>query len=486
MLPTALLSLLAVVSLAIAEPITVPLVRRSKFTPEKAAQAGANLRYKYGYSNVTGISKRQGQSVGIPVINQKTDSSYLGSVAIGSPPQTFNLVLDTGSSDLWVASTECRSCDSQTPAFDPTKSSTIEHSQTPDGRTTVTIRYGSGQVAGQVATDTVSMGGFTSTGQTLLVATQLSSGLLDGDASGIIGLAFSALAATGSTPLWQTLLNANQLASPEMAFWLTREIDNPNAQEDEFGGQFTLGGTNSSLFTGDIEFLPLVGSSSRQTFWLLTMSGATVQGQSVQIPGGADALSAIDTGTTLIGGPSDGVQAIYKAIPNSNALSGDMAGFFSYPCTTKIQVSLAFGGKSWPIDSDDMNLGPIGQGQCLGGIFDLTQGSNVSPGAGNPSWVVGGTFLKNVYSVFRANPASVGFAQLSTNAGGSGAPSGNGSPSSATFSATGAPLPSASGGSGSGSGGGAPSASSATSLSISLGASILLSMVGGAAVALSL
>ena len=55
-----------------------------------------------------------------------------------------------------------------------------------------------------------------------------------------------------------------------------------------------------------------------------------MNGQNVQIPGGADALSAIDTGTTLIGGPTDGVQAIYNAIPDSQALTGQMEGFFAY------------------------------------------------------------------------------------------------------------------------------------------------------------
>lgn len=33
------------------------------------------------------------------------------------------------------------------------------------------------------------------------------------------------------------------------------------------------------------------------------------------------------------------------------------------------------------------------------------------------SWIVGATFLKNVYSVFRYNPPAVGFAALSDNAG---------------------------------------------------------------------
>lgn len=54
---------------------------------------------------------------------------------------------------------------------------------------------------------------------------------------------------------------------------------------------------------------------------------------------------------------------------------------------------MSFGGQSWPISTDDMNLGAVGGGLCLGGIFDLGLGSNIGSGGGNPSWVVGDTFL---------------------------------------------------------------------------------------------
>ena len=82
---------------------------------------------------------------------------------------------------------------------------------------------------------------------------------------------------------------------------------------------------------------------------------------------------------------------------------------------------MSFGGKSWPINSKDMNLGRVSSGSsiCAGGIFDLNAGSNIGEGGGNPTWVVGATFLKNVYSVFRSQPAAIGFAELSTSAGGS-------------------------------------------------------------------
>ena len=41
----------------------------------------------------------------------------------------------------------------------------------------------------------------------------------------------------------------------------------------------------------------------------------------------------------------------------------------------------------------DLNLGTISPGQCLGGIFDLGAGTNVKPQPGEPSWIVGDTFL---------------------------------------------------------------------------------------------
>ena len=90
-------------------------------------------------------------------------------------------------------------------------------------------------------------------------------------------------------------------------------------------------------------------------------------------------------------------------------------------CNTNVSVSIAFGGKAWPISAQDMNLGRVSTGAslCAGGIFDLTAGSSIGEGGGNPNWVVGATFLKNVYSVFRYQPAAIGFAQLSDAAGGS-------------------------------------------------------------------
>ena len=196
-------------------------------------------------------------------------------VTVGTPAQTFKVVLDTGSSDFWVASSQCLSCGS-TPPFDASQSSTIQAVTSASGNEQgVSISYGSGSVAGILAQDTVSMSGFNVNPQTFVVVEQMTDGLLSGDVSGIMGLAFEALASTRAPPFWQTLVNNNQFTSPEISFWLDRHLDDAGVADEQSGGVMTLGGTNSSLFTGDIEFISLTTVGTAPTFWMLEMSGAS-------------------------------------------------------------------------------------------------------------------------------------------------------------------------------------------------------------------
>ncbi|KAF7797550.1 hypothetical protein EIP86_008750 [Pleurotus ostreatoroseus] len=419
MRPSTLAFTLALVSLAIADSIHVPLRRRnvgSAFSTSRIAAQADRVRSRYGYRRPsTALGRRAGQTVGIQTINQAADTAYLGTITVGTPGQTFNVALDTGSSDLWLAADTCSSC-AGVPLFKTSSSSSLQQVTSSIGQAEdVTIPYGSGTVAGVIVRDTVSMGGFTVNPQEFLVVTETTQGVVDGVMSGIIGLAFQSLAYTGAIPFWQALVNGNQLASPVIALWLTRFIDAENPSDIEPGGTLTLGGTNSSLFTGSIEFQDLVGTSSPSTatYWLLEMTTLMVNDRSVAISTGTAAHSAIDSGTTLIGGPTDGVQNLYAAIPGSLALTGEMEGFFAFPCTTTVKVSISFGGTLWPISPDDMNLGRLDGDLCLGGIFDLGMVTSFTSSDGTPSWVIGDTFLKNVYSVFRSDPPSVGFAQLS-------------------------------------------------------------------------
>jgi cathepsin D len=418
--PALALFALAASTIAAAEPIHVPISRRSKNTRVLDLKEEVfRLKQRYGRTNATSLdakSTKRATTAGIPVINQDNDSSYFATINAGTPAQSFGVILDTGSSDLWLAGDSCLRCPRTTPIFNTGASTSFKTI----GTSRIQINYGSGAVAGTVSSDTIQMGVFTVNGQTMLNVDALTQGLLDGDVSGIMGLAFQGIAETNAVPFWQALVNSKQLTSPEFAFWLDR-APLTNRQQDISGGVFTLGGTNSSLFTGDIDFVNM--PSGAETFWLLSLTGLSLNGKSVSISSGDNAISAIDTGTTLIGGPTADVQAFWEAVPNSQP-SPSGPGMFNFPCNQQLSVSMTFGGKSWPINSQDMAVQqePEDSTLCIGAIFDLDAGTSITPGSGNPGWVVGDTFLKNVYSVFRATPPSIGFAQLSSNVGGTGAP----------------------------------------------------------------
>ncbi|KAH9017309.1 acid protease [Lactarius pseudohatsudake] len=424
MLPSILfaLSFFGPLSLAVVpprrDPLHIPVTRRNHARRGEEADTAhysavlAGLRHKYNYDS-PGASRRA-QTTDIGITNQGADVSYFAQVNVGTPAQSFNLVLDTGSSDLWFATNVCASCPSGTPEFDPSKSTSLQ-----TGTDRISLRYGSGSAAGIISRDTITMGPFTVDQQIFVAVTDITSGLIQGALAGIMGLAFQGIASSNALPFWQALVNNNLFTSPEFSFFITRFVDDSSAQDEEPGGVLTLGGTNTTLYQGDIDFRSFTSPIKGGSFWLQTVTGITVNGKSVSLPSGDLAVAAIDTGTTLIGGPTAAVNAVWAAVPGSEALNGNLAGFFAFPCNTNLAISMSFGGPSWPISLADMNLGTVGNGRCLGAIFDITQGTNVTPGEGNPAWIIGDTFLKNVYSVFRASPPAVGFAQLSNAAGGS-------------------------------------------------------------------
>jgi hypothetical protein len=91
---------------------------------------------------------------------------------------------------------------------------------------------------------------------------------------------------------------------------------------------------------------------------------------------------------------------------------------FPSACDTNVQATLTFGGVAYTMTASDLIGGSVSGGDCLGAFFSLQLGSSSSPlpsSSSFPTWVVGSAFLKNVYTVFQASPAAVGFATLKDN-----------------------------------------------------------------------
>lgn len=165
-------------------------------------------------------------------------------------------------------------------------------------------------------------------------------------------------------------------------------------------------GVDDSLYTGEIIYHNLTGND----YWRVDMESVNINGQVLST--GKNLSAIIDTGSTLLTGPTEQVKAFYSHIPGSSPTSYEGTdGFYQFPCANanQLDVQLTFNGVSYPIDYDDMIFRPvtngtadIEDGMCFGAMFGYD--------FDNINWIIGDTFLKNVVSVFQYDPPAVGFA----------------------------------------------------------------------------
>ncbi|KAJ3715899.1 acid protease [Lentinula guzmanii] len=324
----------------------------------------------------------------VPLTDENNDELWDGQISIGSNAQEFIIDFDTGSSDLWVPSSNCTnsSCSSKKKY----NSSASSSSESQSG--TFNIQYGDGStVSGPIFADSVTVAGISVTEQHFAAVTNLSDSVAQTSFDGILGMGYSTLSNLGAPTFFETAVKQGVVSSPEFSFFLS-----PN------GSELYIGGTNSQLYTGDIEFHDVNTSPG---YWKISDG-------SISVPSNASVVSGIDTivdsGTTLIYGPPDAVKTLWASIPGASAYDAE-PGFYMYPCNQTLGVSFSWGGKNWNIPDEHMSTGLTdGSGQnCVGAIV----GQNIF-GSSSPTWLVGDTFMKGVYSVFNLGNNQLGFAQL--------------------------------------------------------------------------
>ncbi|KAH9929057.1 acid protease [Epithele typhae] len=324
---------------------------------------------------------------GVPLTDEDHDVQWAGKVAIGTPSTTFLIDFDTGSSDLWVPSSTCTSCGSHK-KYNPARSST---SSKKSG--TFEIGYGDGSSAsGPIYTDTVTVGGIKATGQYFSAVTTESSEFTSDVVDGLMGLAFPQLSNLKHKPFFNTAFSQGTAKQNVFGFKLATT-----------GSELYLGGTNSALYTGALEYHPV--SPSSLGFWQITGASAFANGARVA----SGFQTVIDSGTTIMYGPPAAVKAFYAAVPGAKVFDA-ANGLYQYPCARAPSVAFSWGptGKAWAVSKNNFSLGVTRAGStwCVGALAgqDFGLGSNV--------WLLGDSFMKNVYTAFSFARNSVGFAKL--------------------------------------------------------------------------
>ncbi|XP_066476950.1 beta-secretase 2 [Tiliqua scincoides] len=241
------------------------------------------------------------------VDNLQGDSGrgYYLELQIGTPPQQLNILVDTGSSNFAVAGAPDADV---TTYFRTDKSSTYKSLNTE-----VTVKYTQGSWTGNLGTDVIAILGINGT-YTVNIATILESEnfFLTGiQWQGILGLAYSTLARPSSNV--ETFFHS-----------LVKEAGIPNVfslqmcgavlplSVTDSGGSLILGGTEPSLYEGDIWYTPIV----EEWYYQIEVLKLEVGGQPLDLDCreyNAD-KAIVDSGTTLLRLPENVFSAVVRAI----------------------------------------------------------------------------------------------------------------------------------------------------------------------------
>ncbi|MCJ1471876.1 Type I transmembrane sorting receptor [Lambiella insularis] len=321
------------------------------------------------------------------------DNEYISPVSVGG--QTVNLQFDTGSSDLWVFSSELDTADiGNHSVYDPSKSSTSK--QLKDASWSIT--YGDGSSAGgDVYTDTVNVGGAIATGQAVETASNISAQFVgDYSSDGLLGLAFDSINTVSPTPQKTFFTNVKKsLASP--LFTADLYHDGP--------GTYDFGKIDDTKYTGTISYVPV---DSKQGFWGITSKSYGIGSSANMVQ--KDIKAIVDTGTTLLLVPKDVMTAYYKDV--KGAKNSDSDGGYIFPCDATLpDFYIGIGDYTAMVPASAINTGPASGGDCYGGI------QYSDPGNDGPAAIYGDVFLKSSFVVFQypdGGQPTIGFAAKSS------------------------------------------------------------------------
>ncbi|KAL4241985.1 peptidase A1 family protein [Abortiporus biennis] len=294
------------------------------------------------------------------------NAQYFTEIELGSPPQTFKVILDTGSSNLWVPSVQCTSIACFLHAkYDSSSSSTYKANGT-----AFSIQYGTGSMEGFVSKDTLTIGDIAIKGQDFAEATK-EPGLTFafGKFDGILGLAYDTIS-----------VFSFRLGSSE-----------------EDGGEAIFGGVDESAYTGSIDYAPV----RRKAYWEVALDSVALGDDELELE---KTGAAIDTGTSLIALPSQIAEMLNSQIGAKKSWNGqytvDCAKVPDLP-----ELTFTFNGKKYPLQGSDYILEV--QGTCMSSFT----GMDINMPGGDSLWIIGDVFLRRYYTVYDLERNAVGFAK---------------------------------------------------------------------------
>ncbi|PHH80755.1 hypothetical protein CDD80_7292 [Ophiocordyceps camponoti-rufipedis] len=367
--------------------------------------------------------KRNDGGFKVPIHNDKQRGGYFLNVTIGTPGQEFALQLDTGSSDVWVPSSNSQLCREQKPgfggcslgSFNVGKSDTFNN----DTNSVFSISYqDESSSTGTYFKDQLLIG------MASLPQFTMGLGAETTIPYGLAGVGYASdEAALATSRTWYpnlplALQQGGFIKAAAYSLWLN--------DLDASKGNILFGAIDTEEYVGDLKRIPVLPNAKTDKITSFLVSMYSLEACS---PSGSDILTSgelplpviLDSGTTFSYLPQGLADQVWEEV---GARWDSQVGLALLPCSYANHpghFSFRFAGSSGPRVNVSMNELVVpytsgeaakfesgsyrGQSACAIGILNQT----------GPPYLLGDTFLRSAYVVYDLSNNEIGIAPTNFN-----------------------------------------------------------------------
>jgi len=317
-------------------------------------------------------------------------TAYWGEIGMGSPRQTFTVIFDTGSGNLILPASDCDSAACKRhKMYDPKTSTSSKQIQDPGGNPSAgvemgdgkaTITFGTGEVEGNFYEDQFCLGDACTTARFVGATRETDQPFMSTEFDGILGLGFSDLSMGPSFNIVEDLKNSGALPKNQFSLYLS----------DEGESEISFGGYKQEQILSQVLWAPV----NKQSYWQVAIDDVTFDNAPTGLCGAEGCQVAVDTGTSLLAGPTE----IMEALDEKLDVKSDCSNFDQLPML------------GFSINGQVLNLRPADyvdrtEDGCSTALMTL----DVPPPKG-PLFIFGDPFLRRFVTIYDMDGPSVGFA----------------------------------------------------------------------------
>merc|ERR1719399_1141851 len=319
-------------------------------------------------------------------------SEYYGKITIGTPPQEFLVVFDTGSGNLLIPSKQCtdEACTSHK-RFDASLSASavdIAFADEPDkavdkggDRDVVTITFGTGEMSGVFIKDNVCIGSICTHGNFVASTEESDEPFSLVPFDGIFGLSLPQMSEGPHFNVLDCMIRDKVLKSNMFSVFFGAT----DAEESEITfGEFKVNRMASELFWAPV---------SNPGYWQVVMDDIAIKNKRQNLCKG-NCQVAVDTGTSLMAGPTEIINSLIDKLNVAN----DCSNFKGLP-----DLGFIVGEHILNLKPDDYI--DKSEDGCSVALMTL----DIPPPKG-PLFIFGDPFLRKFYTVYDREQLKVGFA----------------------------------------------------------------------------